>query len=285
MANNSNKVCHQLELWPSNLEGKVVLVTGASSGLGWDFTINLAKTGCKVIAAARRVDRLKSLCNLINRSSTSNNPVAVPLELDLTADPPVIEAALRKAWTALGHIDVLINNAGFRGSRSSMFKLSNEDWNLAFKTNVEGAWLCSKFVGSLMRDAGIEGSIINISSVNGLNRGATTGTVAYSSSKAALQQLTTVMALEFAPYNIRVNAIAPLLFRSEITERLYQQKWLQRVSTKIVPLPFYYNATTDPSLTEFIRYLIQDSSKYLSGNIFIVDGGHTLAGVPIWSSL
>lgn len=117
MANNSIKVSDQLEL-SSDLEGKVVLITGASSGLGWDFTINLADTGCKVIPAARRVDRLKSLCNLINGSSSSNTPVAVPLELelDLTADPPVIEAALRKAWTALGHIDVLINNAGFRGN-------------------------------------------------------------------------------------------------------------------------------------------------------------------------
>ncbi|KAK1404184.1 3-oxoacyl-[acyl-carrier-protein] reductase [Heracleum sosnowskyi] len=195
MASNSIKVSDQLEPW-SNFEGKVVLVTGASSGLGWDFSINLGKTGCKVIAAARRLDRLQSLCNLINDSSSSKTPVAVPLELDLTADPPVIEAALRKAWTAFGHIDALINNAGFRGSKSSILKLSNEEWNRVYKTNVEGAWLCSKYVGSSMKDAGIKGSIISISSVFGLNRGAATDTVAYSSSKAALQTLTTVMAVD-----------------------------------------------------------------------------------------
>lgn len=116
MATNSNNVSDQLEPW-SDLKGKVVFITGASSGLGWDFSINLARAGCKVIVAARRVDRLNSLCRLINnlQSSSSNAPLAVPVELDITADPPVIKAAVQKAWTAFGKIDVLINNAGVRG--------------------------------------------------------------------------------------------------------------------------------------------------------------------------
>lgn len=115
MTNNPNKVSDQLVTW-SELGGKVVLITGASSGFGWDFSINLAKAGCKIIAAARRVDRLETLCNLINKSSSFNIPQAVPLELDITADPLVIEAAVQKAWKAFGHIDVLINNAGIRGN-------------------------------------------------------------------------------------------------------------------------------------------------------------------------
>lgn len=114
MASNSNKLSEHVELW-SDLEGKVVLVTGASSGFGWDFSINLAKAGCKVIAAARRLDRLKSLCQLINnfQSSSCDTPLAVPL--DIKADPSVIEAAVQEAWRVFGHIDVLINNAGIRG--------------------------------------------------------------------------------------------------------------------------------------------------------------------------
>ncbi|KAL8147216.1 hypothetical protein AgCh_004802 [Apium graveolens] len=252
MANKSNKVSDHLVTW-SELEGKVVLITGASSGFGWDFSVNLAKAGCKIIAAARRLDRLETLCNLINKSSSSNTPLAVPLELDISADPLVIEAAVQKAWTVFGYIDVLINNAGIRGTR--------------------------------MRDAGRGGSIINISSIYGLNRVQGIGSVAYSSSKAAMHSLTTVMALEFGIHNIKVNAIVPSVFRSEITWGLYQKAWLRRVLDKLTPQPFFYDATVDPSLTELIRYLIHDSTKYVTGNIFIVDGGTSLAGVPIWSSL
>lgn len=105
-------VSNQLEPW-LDLDDKVVLVTGASSGLGWDFCINLAKANCKVIAAARRVDRLKSLCDQINQNSTS--PRAVAIALDVTADPASIEAAVVKAWGIFGRIDCLINNAGVRG--------------------------------------------------------------------------------------------------------------------------------------------------------------------------
>lgn len=120
MANNSNKVSQQLEAW-SDLErgDHRVLITGASSGFGCrDFSINLAKTGSKVIAAARRVDHLKTFCNLINKSNSPGSPLAMPLELDITSDPPVTEAAVQKALAAFGHIDVLINNAGVSGNRS-----------------------------------------------------------------------------------------------------------------------------------------------------------------------
>ncbi|KAL1815082.1 hypothetical protein ACET3Z_017656 [Daucus carota] len=287
MANKSDKVSQLLEPW-SDLKGKVVFITGASSGFGWDFSINLARAGCKLIVAARRVDRLDALCHLINNnfeSTTSNAPLAVPVELDITSDPPVIEAAVQNAWTAFGNIDVLINNAGVRGGTKTTLDLSNDEWNRVFKINTNGAWLCSKYIGSRMRDAGKGGSIINISSIDGLNRIKGTGRLAYGTSKAALHAMTTQMAQELGTHNIRVNAIAPSIFRSEITMGLYEKKWLKNVFDAQVPLPFYFDAQVDPSLTELVRYLIHPASKYVTGNIFIVDGGNTLAGVPIWSSL
>ena len=108
-----------LEEW-GKLEGKVVMVTGASSGLGLDFCLDLAKAGCKIIAAARRVDRLQSLCHQINHlssssSSSSSSPRAVAVELDVTADGPTIEKSVQKAWDVFGHIHALVNNAGIRG--------------------------------------------------------------------------------------------------------------------------------------------------------------------------
>lgn len=114
MTDHRSNVGDKLEPW-SNLNGKVVLITGASSGSGREFSIILAKNGCKVIAAARRLDRLNSLCNIINAQCSSNNPRAVALELDVMAEPQAVEAAIQKAWLAFGHIDVLINNAGLRG--------------------------------------------------------------------------------------------------------------------------------------------------------------------------
>ncbi|KAE8098744.1 hypothetical protein FH972_016785 [Carpinus fangiana] len=248
------------------LAGKVVMVTGASSGLGLEFCLDLAKAGCRIVAAARRVARLVSLCHQINHlplppppsssASEPRSPRAVAVELDVCADAPTIESAVYKAWDAFGHIDALVNNAG-------------EEWNNVFKTNLTGAWLVSKYVCIRMRDARRGGSIINISSIAGINRGQNPGAVAYASSKAGLNALTKAMALELGVHKIRVNSIAPGIFKSEITDGLMQKSWLPNVVNKTVPLRTY--GTSDPALTSMVRYLIHDSSEYVSGNIFIVD--------------
>ena len=120
----AGQVSNHLELW-QHLDAKVVLVTGASSGIGWDFCIDLARAGCRIVAAARRVDRLKSLCDEINQLALSpsssaeaqtGSPRAVAVELDVSADGPTIEKSVQKAWEAFGHVDALINNAGLRGN-------------------------------------------------------------------------------------------------------------------------------------------------------------------------
>lgn len=105
----------ELEPW-LRLEDKVVMVTGASSGLGREFCLDLAKAGCRVIAAARRMDRLQSLCHEINSGSTeADQPRAVAVELDISASGSAVEASVQRAWDAFGRIDALINNAGIRG--------------------------------------------------------------------------------------------------------------------------------------------------------------------------
>ncbi|KAL7588472.1 uncharacterized protein LOC111900954 [Lactuca sativa] len=272
-----------------DLTGKVVLVTGASSGIGRSFCVDLANAGCKVIAAARRVDRLISLCDEINGKDLIDDVRAVAVELDVAAEGPVIEASVKKAWDAFGRIDCLINNAGVRGNVLSPLELSEEEWNSTMRTNLTGTWLVAKYVGRYMCDAKHKhkhkhgGSIINISSISGLPRGELPGGLAYVSSKAGVVTLTKVMAMEMGMYNIRVNSINPGIFRSEITESLLSKKWLNQVVEKIVPLGTF--GTTDPGLTSLVRYLIHDSSKYVTGNTFIVDAGTTLPGVPLFSSL
>ncbi|XP_068308210.1 uncharacterized protein [Pyrus communis] len=293
---NPHRVSDHLEPW-RHLHGKVVMVTGASSGLGCDLCLDLAKAGCRIVAAARRMDRLQSVCDQINQlsitalsssSSVADNgpgggPRAVAVELDVSADGPAIEKSVNKAWDAFGRIDALVNNAGIRGNVSSALELSEEEWNRVFRTNLTGSWLVSKFVAMRMRDADQGGSIVNISSIAGLNRGYLPGATAYNCSKAGVNTLTKTMAMELGVHKIRVNAISPGLFRSEITEGLMQKDWLHNVAMKTVPLRTF--VASDPALTSLVRYLVHDSSEYVSGNIYIVDAGATLPGVPIFSSL
>ncbi|KAK7344930.1 hypothetical protein VNO77_15183 [Canavalia gladiata] len=283
------QVSNLLEPWHT-LAGKVVMVTGASSGIGAEFCLNLAIAGCRIVAAARRVDRLESLCDEINRmappTDTGNGDRsrrAVAVELDVAADGPVIERCVQKAWDAFGHIDALVNNAGFRGNVRSPLELSEEEWDQGFRTNLKGTWLVSKYVCQRICDAHRKGSIINISSIASLSRGQLPGSLAYSASKTGVDMLTKVMALELGTHKIRVNSISPGLFKSEITAKLMEKDWLNNVALKTVPLRKF--GTIDPALTSLVRYLIHDSSEYVSGNIFIVDAGVTLPGVPIYSSL
>ncbi|KAG9451753.1 hypothetical protein H6P81_004657 [Aristolochia fimbriata] len=285
MAENS------LQPW-RRLDGKVVMITGASSGIGREFCLDLAKAGSKIIAAARRTDRLESLCaeiNLLNPSSSSSRSEgfhggsAFAVALDVTANGAVIDDAVQRAWDAFGRIDALVNNAGVRGNVNSPLDLTEEEWNNVVKTNLTGSWLVSKSVCRRMRDANVKGCVINISSIAGLNRGHLPGGVAYAASKTGLNAMTKVMALELGVYSIRVNSISPGLFKSEITEGLMQKDWLNTVAERTVPLRNW--GTSDPALTSLVRYLIHDSSSYVTGNTFVVDAGATLPGVPIYSSI
>lgn len=266
-----------------DLEGKVVLVTGASAGIGRGLCLDLARAGCRVVAAARRTDRLESLCEEINGPPASRPVRSAAVEIDVSAGEARIEEAVRTAWSKFGRIDAVVNNAGVRGGVYSPLDWSEEEWRNVMETNLTGLWLVTKHVCRLMRDANVKGSVVNISSIGGLNRGQLPGGAAYTASKAGVNAITKVMALELGVFNIRVNAIAPGLFKSEITKGLMEKKWLSDVTKKITPLRA--NCTLDPALTTLIRYLIHDSTQYLTGNIFIVDAGVTLPGVPIFSSL
>ncbi|KAK8950297.1 hypothetical protein KSP40_PGU002672 [Platanthera guangdongensis] len=286
-AEGIHKPSDSMKPWLS-LEGKVVLITGASSGIGRDLCLDLAKAGCRVLAAARRVDRLKSLCDEINGWSSDaapGSPItrAMAVELDVSAKGSEIEVAVQKAWNTFGKIDALLNNAGVRGGVNSPLDWPEEDWHNNISTNLTGSWLVSKYVCKLMRDSKIRGCVINMSSIGGIERGQLPGGLGYAASKTGLNAITKVMAMELGVFGIRVNSIAPGLFKSEITAGLMEKDWLERVMKKTVPLRTY--GTLDPALTSLVRYLIHDSSEYVTGNIFIVDAGVTLPGFPIFSSL
>ncbi|CAN6454036.1 unnamed protein product [Victoria cruziana] len=179
------------------LDKKVVLVTGASSGLGREFCLDLAKAGCDVVAAARRITLLQSLCDQIaamrgRPGSGGKCGSAVAVQLDVSAEEAAVEEGVRKAWAVFGRIDVLLNNAGVRGTICSPLGLREKEWNQTINTNLRGTWLVSKCVSKLMIEARQKGSIINVASITGLNRGALPGALAYSVSKTGVNVVTKV---------------------------------------------------------------------------------------------
>ncbi|ERN11603.1 hypothetical protein AMTRI_Chr03g44430 [Amborella trichopoda] len=275
---------------PRYINGKVIMVTGASSGLGREFCLSLAKSGCKILACARRTELLRSLCEEINSLNVSfgefsgqNSGEAVSVKVDVSQNGKAIDEAVQLAWNIYGRIDALINNAGIRGHVASPLDLDEEEWNSVMATNLRGTWLVARSVCRRMCDANQKGSVINISSIGGLPRGLLPGGIAYAISKAGVDVMTKVMALELGKYNIRVNSIAPGLFKSDITARLVQKDWIDKVAERIIPLRTH--GTIDPALTSLLDHLIDDSSGFVTGNVFIVDCGATLPGVPLYSSL
>ncbi|EFJ24124.1 hypothetical protein SELMODRAFT_101607 [Selaginella moellendorffii] len=272
---------------------RVVLVTGASSGLGKEFAIAFARQGSyRVVLAARRTHLLESVCEEIGHHDARS------VELDVSANEKFIDAAVDRAWNCFGGVDVLINNAGIRGNSSISFSLSFEnmkrpvkspleldedDWNKTFNTNTRGTWLVSKAVARRMVAAKKPGSIINISSTAS-SGGLLPGGIAYASSKAAINRLTQSMALELGKFKIRVNAIAAGIFRSEITDSLLDKAWVHDAAAKIVPLLRF--GQVSPDLTSLVLMLAsEEHSSYITGQIYHVDGGHTLPGIRLWSSL
>ncbi|KAJ4837148.1 hypothetical protein Tsubulata_015888 [Turnera subulata] len=280
-----NMEAAQLEPW-CDLQNKVVLITGASSGIGREFCVDLARAGCRIVAAARRSDLLNSLCDEINQQAAADpsaaQPRAVAVQLDLTADSTTIAKCIQSAWDAFGTIDALINNAGFRGNVKNPLELSEEEWNQVMRTNLRGTWLVAKHVCMHMREGKRGGSVINISSIDGLNRGHLPGAMGYAASKSGVNTMTKVMAMELGVFNIRVNSIAPGLFKSEITRGLWKKDWFRQIEAT---RPLGTFGAIDPGLTSLVRYLIHDSSEYVSGNIFLAEAGITLQGVPLSSSL
>ncbi len=191
-----------------SLAGKTALVTGASSGLGAHFAAVLASAGAKVAITARRVDRLEKLAADIRAAGAT----AVPVAMDVT-DRASVTSAFDAAEKAIGPIDVVVNNAGIP-SHSWFLKTSEEEWRDVMAVNLDGVYRVGQEAARRMVAAKKSGSIINISSILGY---AVFKTLApYSASKAAVISLTRSMALELARDKVRVNAIAPGYFATEI---------------------------------------------------------------------
>ncbi len=247
-----------------DLTGKRALVTGASSGLGRHFARTLSAAGADVAVAARRVDRLEALAAELSGAGRR----AVGVALDVTK-PQSVREAFDAAENALGPIDILVNNAGVPGG-AFFLKTSEEDWRSVMDVNLDGVFRVGQEASRRMAERGAGGSIINIASILGFAVSKTVS--AYSATKAAVISLTKSMALELARNRIRVNALAPGYFSTELNAEFLASPTGQQMLSR-VPMG---RAGSYGELDGPLLLLASDAGAFMTGSIIVVDGGHLL---------
>lgn len=247
------------------LDGRTALITGASSGIGAALARGLADAGATVVPAARRIDRLEALAKEIEASGGR----ALPVELDVT-QPASISAAFDRVEREVGPVDTLINNAGI-AEPQKFFSTNRESLDRIVATNFTGPWDMCQTMAQRLAAAKRPGSIVNISSILGLGVGV--GYASYASSKGALIQLTRSLALEFVPLGIRVNAIAPGWFVSEMNAEYFGSPQGQAHTARLPP-----RRTGElPELVGPVLLLVSEAGSYVNGVVLPVDGGHSIA--------
>jgi NAD(P)-dependent dehydrogenase (short-subunit alcohol dehydrogenase family) len=244
------------------LDGRVAIVTGASSGLGVAFARGLAEAGADVVLAARRVDRLEETAALVREAGRQ----AVTVETDI-ADPEQAQRMVDHAVEQLGRVDILINNAGI-GTAVPATKETPEQFRHVIDINLNGSYWAAQAVGRVMQPGS---SIVNISSVLGLTT-AGLPQAAYSASKAGVIGLTRDLAQQWGVRKgIRVNAIAPGFFRTEMTDE-YQPGYLDSMKQRII-----LGRTGDSEeIAATAVWLASDAAAYVTGQTIAVDGGLTI---------
>jgi len=247
-----------------DLSGEVVLVTGASQGLGRQFARVLAARGAAVALGARQTEKLESLASEI--ASAGGRAVAVVMDVTSQAS---IKSALDKAEAALGPVTVLINNAGVQRERAAV-DLAEADWDAVIDTNLKGAFSCATEVARRMIARQSGGNVINIASVLGL--GVMGHLSPYNASKGGLIQLTKSFALEWASKNIRVNALAPGYIDTEFNHAFWATPAGERLIKRIPQRRLGAEADLDGA----IIFLASQASRYMTGAVLTVDGGFLL---------
>lgn len=244
-----------------DLGGKTALVTGASSGLGWQFAKVLAACGARVAVTGRRLERLERLAAEVCEAGG----IAEPFQLDVS-DTASIAGVVSEIESKLGLVTILVNNAGVPDANYAT-ALSPEKTDAVFDTNLRGAFVLSTEVGRRLIAARTGGSVVNIASMAAYSY-AGEGAALYSITKAGLIRMTEVLAVEWAKFNINVNAIAPGVFASEMTDGM-----LERMSDAMVHA-FPRKRVGDPAqLDSTLLYLVSPSSEFVTGTCIKADDG------------
>jgi len=248
------------------LDGQCALVTGASGSLGRHFANVLARAGAAVALSARRLDELEVIAAEIRAAGGAATAIA----LDVT-DAGSIATAFSAAEEMLGPITLLVNNAGVAVTKP-LLEYDEADWDKVMDTNLKGAWLVAQEAARRMVEAG-GGNIINIASILGLR--VIGGVPAYCASKAGLIHLTKALALELGPHGVRVNTLAPGYIETDLNRDFFASNAGRSLIERIPHRRLGQLEDLDGSLL----LLASDASRYMTGTVVTVDGGHTISSL------
>src|SRR3989304_2621406 len=249
-----------------SLKGKTALVVGGGSGLGQAIAIGLSKAGAAVSVSGRDISKLDETVKEITRSGG----VSSATEMDVL-DNGSVNAATRKVVERSGSIDILVYSAGVHLKKPTL-EVTDEEWSRVIETNLTGAFRVCRSVGAQMVKQG-RGKIINIASLGSF--AALKDAAAYTSSKAGIVLLTKNLAVELAPHNIQVNAIAPGVFKTALNEKVLVGERLERILSK-TPLKRLRRAE---ELAGTAVYLSSAASDFVAGAVIPVDGGFLAWGI------
>jgi len=249
------------------LTGKIALVTGASSGLGRHFALTLARAGASVAVAARREDKVAAVVSEI----VEQGGEALAVSMDVSNRESVADA-FETMQKNSGLVSILVNNAGIAGQEMAI-ELSEEVFDDVINTNLKGVWNVAQEGANRMVAAGQPGSIINIASILGIR--VAKGVLPYAISKAGVIQMTKALALEWARFNIRVNAIAPGYVATDLNREFLESDGGKETISRIPQR----RTGEMVDLEGPLLLLASDAGAYMTGTVIPVDGGHVVNSV------
>lgn len=247
----------------SDLNGKKVLVTGASKGIGKDIAVAFAKLGAHVVITGRNEEALTETVKEMKQFSSSCSYVKANMKV-----VSEVYYMVDKSFELMGGLDIVVNNAGINIPKTAL-EVTEEEWDSIIDTNLKGMFFCSQRSGKYMIPKK-HGKIINIVSQMGF-----VGYIkraAYCSSKGGAVQLTKALAVEWASYNIKVNAVAPTFIETELTTDMFKDEEFYQDVLSRIPL----GKLAQPSdVTGAVLYLASDMANFVTGETIKVDGGWT----------